>query len=107
VTTGGNEIDTSAAATVNYQATLQDSRQSGLLVHRQQVSRHANGAATIRSRRSPSVRHDMDLTYQVLHWLSIRPTPAIRPGTSNVKALLFDGNVIGVELLAKQFRPNR
>jgi len=49
----------------------------------------------------------LERTYVVLHWLSIRPYARYQARHSNVEGFTFDGNIIGVELLAKQFRPNR
>ena len=108
VTTGGNEIDTSAAATVNYQATYKILVRAGYSYTDSKFpgAPNGNGAATI-DRADHLQFATLDLTYQVLHWLSIRPYARYQARHSNVEGFTFDGSIIGVELLAKQFRPNR
>jgi len=106
VTTGGNEIDTSAGATVNYQATYKILVRAGYSYTDSKFPGTPNGATTI-DRADHLQFATLDLTYQVLHWLSIRPYARYQARHSNVEGFTFDGNVIGVELLAKQFRPNR
>jgi hypothetical protein len=106
VTTGGNEVDTSAGATVNYQATYKILVRAGYSYTDSKFPGTPNGAATI-DRADHLQFATLDLTYQVLHWLSIRPYARYQTRHSNVEGFTFDGNVIGVELLAKQFRPNR
>jgi len=106
VTTGGNEVDTSAAATVNYQATYKILVRAGYSYTDSKFPGTPNGAGTI-DRADHLQFASLDLTYQVLHWLSIRPYARYQARHSNAEGFTFDGNVIGVELLAKQFRPNR
>jgi len=106
VTTGGNEIDTSAGATVNYQATYKILVRAGYSYTDSKFPGTPNGATTI-DRADHLQFATLDLTYQVLHWLSIRPYARYQARHSNLETFTFDGNVIGVELLAKQFRPNR
>jgi len=106
VTTGGNEIDTSAAATVNFQATYKILVRAGYSYTDSKFPGTPNGAATI-ERADHLQFATLDLTYQVLHWLSIRPYARYQARHSNIEGFTFDGNIIGVELLAKQFRPNR
>jgi hypothetical protein len=106
VTTGGNEVDTSAAATVNYQATYKILVRAGYSYTDSKFPGTPNGGATI-DRADHLQFASLDLTYQVLHWLSIRPYARYQARHSNVDGFTFDGNIIGVELLAKQFRANR
>jgi hypothetical protein len=106
LTTGGNEIDTSAGATVNYQATYKILVRAGYTYTDSKFPGAPNGAATI-ERADHLQFATVDLTYQVLHWLSIRPYARYQARHSNLEGFAFDGNIIGVELLAKQFRPNR
>jgi Putative beta-barrel porin 2 len=106
VTTGGNEIDTSAGATVNYQATYKILIRAGYSYTDSKFPGTPNGAVTI-DRADHLQFATLDLSYQVLHWLSIRPYARYQARHSNLETFSFDGNVIGVELLAKQFRPNR
>jgi hypothetical protein len=106
LTTGGNEIDTSAGATVNYQATYKILVRAGYTYTDSKFPGTPNGAAAI-DRADHLQFATLDLTYQVLHWLSIRPYARYQARHSNLEGFTFDGNIIGVELLAKQFRPNR
>jgi hypothetical protein len=106
VTTGGNEVDTSAGATVNYQATYKILVRAGYSYTDSKFPGTPNGGATI-DRADHLQFATLDLTYQVLHWLSIRPYARYQARHSNLDTFTFDGNVVGVELLAKQFRPNR
>ena len=106
LTTGGNEIDTSAGATVNYQATYKILIRAGYSYTDSKFPGTPNGVATI-DRADHLQFATLDLSYQVLHWLSIRPYARYQARHSNLETFSFDGNVIGVELLVKQFRPNR
>ena len=106
VTTGGNEIDTSAGATVNYQATYKILIRAGYSYTDSKFPGTPNGVATI-DRADHLQFATLDLSYQVLHWLSIRPYARYQARHSNLETFSFNGNVIGVELLVKQFRPNR
>lgn len=106
LTTGGNEIDTSGGATVNYQATYKILIRAGYTYTDSKFPGTPNGAATI-DRADHLQFATVDLSYQVLHWLSVRPYARYQARHSNLDTFTFDGNVIGVELLAKQFRPNR
>jgi hypothetical protein len=50
----------------------------------------------------------VDLTYQVLHWLSIRPYVRYESRHTNVPLYAYDSNVVGIEFLAKPpQRPSR
>jgi hypothetical protein len=106
VTTGGNEIDTSAGATVNYQATYKILIRAGYSYTNSKFPGQPNGAVTI-DRIDHFQTANVDLTYQVLHWLSIRPYARYQSRHSNEGILSFNGNIIGVELMVKQLRPNR
>jgi hypothetical protein len=106
LTTGGNEVDTSAAATVNYQATYKILVRAGYSYTNSKFPGTPDGAVTI-DRVDHFKTANVDVTYQVLHWLSIRPYVRYRTRSSNVGLYSFDGNIVGVEFLAKQLRPNR
>jgi hypothetical protein len=91
---------------VNYQATYKILVRAGYSYTDSKFPGTPNGAATI-DRADHLQFATLDMTYQVLHWLSIRPYARYQARHSNVEGFTFDGNIIGVELLAKQFRPNR
>lgn len=107
VTTGGNEIDTSGGATVNYQATYKILIRGGYTYTNSSFPGAPNGFGTTIDRTDHLQFATVDLSYQVLHWLSIRPYARYQSRHSNQNIYTFDGNIIGVELLVKQFRPNR
>jgi hypothetical protein len=106
ITTGGNEIDTTAGATVNYQATYKILIRAGYSYTNSSFPGQPNGAVTI-DRVDHFQTANVDLTYQVLHWLSIRPYARYQSRHSNDSLFAFNSNVIGVELLVKQLPPNR
>jgi hypothetical protein len=106
ITTGGNEIDTSVGATVNYQATYKILIRAGYTYTNSNFPGQPDGAVII-DRVDHFQTANVDLTYQVLHWLSIRPYARYQSRHSNDDLFAFQGNIVGVELLVKQFRPTR
>jgi hypothetical protein len=106
LTTGGNEIDTTAGANVNYQATYKILIRAGYSYTNSNFPGQPDGAVTI-DRVDHFQTANLDLTYQVLRWLSIRPYARYQSRHSNESIFSFDGNIIGVELLVKQLRPTR
>lgn len=105
LTTGGNEIDTIAGAALNYQLTYKMLLRLGYSYTESKFPGTPYEGSII-----DRVDHyqigTVDLTYQVLHWLSIRPYARYQSRHSNDDIYTFQGNIVGVELLAKQFRPN-
>ena len=106
VSTGGNEIDTTAGATVNWQATYKILVRAGYSYTDSSFPGTPVGAATI-DRVDHFQSANVDLTYQVLHWLSIRPYARYQNRHSNDSFDSFNANIVGVELLVKQLQPNR
>jgi hypothetical protein len=106
LTTGGNEIDTSAAATVNYQATYKILVRGTYSYTLSKFPNTPEGAITI-DRTDHFQAANVDLTYQVLHWLSIRPYVRYQSRHSNDAIYGFNANAIGVEVLVKQPPPTR
>ena len=49
----------------------------------------------------------LELTYQVLHWLSIRPYARYQARHSNDYIDVFDSNIVGIEFLVKRPQPAR
>jgi len=106
LTTGGNEIDTSASGTVNYQATYKILVRAGYSYTDSKFPGAPAGAATI-DRIDHFQAANVDVTYQVLHWLSIRPYARYQTRHSNQAIYAFDANVVGIEFLVKKPQPNR
>jgi len=106
VTTGGNEIDTSAAALINWQATYKILVKAGYSYTDSKFPEapEAGGSA---DRIDHFQTANVELTYQVLHWLSIRPYARYQTRHSSQSIYTFNGNIVGVELLFKKLRPNR
>ncbi len=106
VTTGGNEIDTTASASVHYQVTYKIGVRLG---YAYTISKYPNtpDGGLLSDRTDHFQTANLEATYQVLHWLSIRPYAKYQNRRSNFPLNAFDSNVVGIELLAKAFRPTR
>ena len=106
LTTGGNEIDTTAAALVNWQATYKILVKAGYSYTDSNFPEAPNVIGS-----TDRVDHfqtaSLELSYQVLHWLSIRPYARYQTRHSTQYIYSFNGNIVGVELLVKRTRPNR
>jgi hypothetical protein len=48
---------------------------------------------------------NLEASYQVLHWLSLRPYVRYQTRHSNIPINSFNSNAVGIELLAKKFAP--
>lgn len=105
VTTGGNEIDTSAAVGLNWQATYKIQVRADYSYTNSKFPQAPN-VALATDRVDHFQNATVEMTYQVLHWLSIRPYARYQTRHSNSPINEFNANVVGVELIAKQFRPN-
>ena len=105
LTTGGNEIDTSAAVSLNYQLTYKINLKAGYSYTNSSFPGTPDGAVTI-----DRVDHfqiaNVEATYQFLHWLSVRVYAKYQSRHSNDDIFAFSGNMVGVELLAKPPQPN-
>jgi len=106
VSTGGNEIDTSATAAVNWQATYKIGFRAGYGYTHSKYPQTPDGALTI-DRSDNFQTASLEMAYQVLHWLSIRPYARYQTRHSNIQINSFDSNIVGIEFLAKKQRPNR
>ncbi|MDB6084124.1 MAG: hypothetical protein JWN43_2005 [Gammaproteobacteria bacterium] len=99
VTTGGNELDTSAAVTLVWQATYKATVKLGYSYTDSKFSQSAvNGLG-------PRVDHfqapNAEVDYLVLHWLSIRGYARYLSRSSTQGLYSFDGTIYGIEFLAK------
>ena len=106
VTTGGNEIDTSAAVGLDWQATYKIQVRAGYSFTESKFPQTPNGGLLI-DRVDHFQTANVEMTYQVLHWLSIRPYARYQTRHSNEPTFSFNGNIVGVELLARPLRPNK
>lgn len=106
LTTGGNEIDTTAALAVDWQATYKILVRAGYSYTNSKFPQTPNGALSI-DRVDHFQSANVEMTYQVLHWLSIRPYARYQTRHSNESTFSFNGNIVGIEILAKPLRPNQ
>jgi hypothetical protein len=106
LTTGGNEIDTTASTSLNWQVTYKIGLKAGYGYTLSKYPENPDGALFI-ERTDHFQTANVEATYQVLHWLSIRPYARYQTRHSNVPLNSFNSNMVGVELLVKQFRPAR
>jgi Putative beta-barrel porin 2 len=105
LTTSGSELDTTAGASVSWQATY---KLRVRVDYSYTYSRFPltpvltpDGSALV-DRLDHYQTGKVDVTYQVLHWLSIRPYVKYEARHTNVPFYAYDSNVIGIEFLAKQ-----
>lgn len=104
VTTGGNEIDSTAGMTVNYQATYKILIRGGYSYTHSSFPQTPIGTTTF-DRVDRFQTGNVDLTYQILRWLSIRPYARYQTRGSNDPMYSFNGTTVGVELLARKYQP--
>jgi hypothetical protein len=104
LTTGGSEIDTSASVGASFQATYKIRLRASYDYTLSKFPDAPAGFDTV-ERTDHYQTANLEATYQVLHWLSIRPYVRYQTRHSNVPLNSFDSNVVGIELLAKKFGP--
>jgi hypothetical protein len=105
VTTGGNEIDTSASGSVTWQATYKLGVTAGYAYTISKYPDTPDGAIVV-DRDDHYQSANIEGVYHILKWLSIRPYAKYMTRHSNVPINSFDSNIVGIELIAKQIRPN-
>jgi hypothetical protein len=105
VTTGGNEIDTSASGSVTWQATYKLGVTAGYAYTISKYPDTPDGAIVV-DRTDHFQSANIEAAYHILKWLSIRPYAKYMTRHSNVPINSFDSNIVGIELIAKQIRPN-
>ena len=109
LTTSGSELDTTAGATLSWQATYKirvraDYSYTYSRFPLTSVLTPDGGSALI-DRLDHYQAGKVDLTYQILHWLSIRPYVRYEARHTNVAYYAYDSNVVGIEFLAKRPAP--
>lgn len=104
LTDGGTEIDTTASAGVTFQATYKIRLRASYDYTDSKFPNTPFGFGTV-ERTDHFQTANLEATYQVLHWLSIRPYFRYQTRHSNLAINSFNGNAVGIELLAKKFAP--
>jgi hypothetical protein len=109
VTTGGSEIDTVAGVAVNYQLTYKILLKAGYSYSNSKFpgTPLAGGVAGTFERVDHFQTANVDLTYQVLHWLSIRPYARYATRESNQALYGFNSSIVGIEFEARPPVPKR
>jgi hypothetical protein len=109
VTTGGNEVDSVASVGLNYQLTYKILLKAAYSYDTSKFpgTPLAGGVPGTFERVDHFQTANVELTYQILHWLSIRPYARYQSRHSNELLYGFNSNVVGVELIARPPRPNR
>lgn len=106
VSTGGNEVDTAATVAASWQATYKILVKIGYGFTESRFPDTPSGAVFI-DRVDHYQSANVDVTYQILHWLSIRPYARYQTRHSNFEVNSFNNNTIGIEVLAKRPAPKR
>lgn len=108
LTTGGSEIDTTASAGLTFQATYKIRIRASYEYTNSKFPDTPLGAVgDLGLERTDHFQTaNLEASYQVLHWLSIRPYLRYQTRHSNIPIDSFNSNVVGVELLAKKFGAN-
>ena len=104
LTTGGNELDTTAVVALAYQATYKITVNARYLFTQSKFPEAPLGFIVI-DRLDHYHTASLDLRYQVLRWLQIRPYASYQTRSSNDPLFPFSGTIYGVELLAKRAQP--
>jgi hypothetical protein len=108
VTTGGNLIETSATLGANWQFTYKTGITAGYTYTNSKYPVagaaivEGPGGAPIEDRTDRYQTANLELSYQVLHWLSIRAYGRYQTRHSTDPLFAFNGTVVGVEFLAKR-----
>jgi hypothetical protein len=105
LTTGGNEIDSTASAGLTYQVTFK----IGLTArYEYTISKFADqdqAGGGVFQRTDHFQIANVQATYQALHWLLIRPYARYQKRTSNTIFNTFNGNAVGIEFIARPPNP--
>ncbi len=106
VTTGGTELDTSAAVSLNWQATYKIAVKAGYSYIHSEYPQTPDGGFFI-DRIDHFQIGNLEMDYQVLRWLSIRTYGRYQTRHSTDVTYTFNGTMVGIELVAKKLRPNQ
>jgi hypothetical protein len=103
LTTTGNELDTTASASLLYQATYKIAVKTGYSYTDSKYPETPVGGILI-----DRVDHfqvaNAEMDYQALRWLSVRAYLRYQTRGSNEQTYSFNGTIVGIELLAKEVR---
>jgi hypothetical protein len=106
LTTGGSEIDTTASVGATFQATYKIRLRASYDYTNSKFPDTPIGLDSP-ERTDHFQTANLDASYQVLHWLSIRPYVRYQTRHSNIAIDSFNSNAVGIELLAKKLPPNQ
>jgi hypothetical protein len=104
VTTGGNELDTSASVSLNWHVSYKVAIKAGYSYTNSKFPQTPDGALFIERIDHFQVAN-AEMDYQVLHWLSIRTYGRYQTRHSTDQMYTFDGTIVGIELVAKKISP--
>jgi hypothetical protein len=104
ITTGGNELDTSAALSLTWQASYKIAVKGGYSYTNSEYPGTPDGAIFI-NRVDHFQIASAEVDYQVLRWLSIRSYARYQTRHSNDQTYAFTGTIAGIEFVAKEPRP--
>jgi hypothetical protein len=104
LTTGGSEIDTTASVGLTFQATYKIRLRASYDYTNSKFPNTPVGFDTV-ERTDHFQTANLEASYQVLHWLSLRPYVRYQTRHSNIPINSFNSNAVGIELLAKKFAP--
>lgn len=103
ITAGGSEIDTGGAVNTIYRATGLTSIQLQYQYTRSDFAGELLPGSVSSGREDKLQNFELNITYDVLRWLSIRPFMRYQKRESNIDQFQFNGTELGVEIRA--FRP--
>jgi hypothetical protein len=108
LTTGGSEIDTTGSVGLTYQLTYKIRIRASYEYTNSKFPDTPVGAVGLDAleRTDHFQTANLEATYQVLHWLSIRPYVRYQTRHSNIPLDSFNSNAVGIELLAKKMGVN-
>jgi hypothetical protein len=106
LTTGGSEIDSTASLGATYQATYKIRLRFSYDYTISKFPDTPIGVDAV-ERTDHFQTANFEASYQVLHWLSIRPYARYQTRHSNIPLDTFNSNVVGIELLAKKAGTNQ
>jgi hypothetical protein len=100
ITGGGSELDTSGTANVAWQATPKLGVALNYGYTQSKFSQQTVPGLVIGSRTDKSTNAGLNLDYEPLRWLSIKPFLTYQDRTSSVNYFIFNGTTYGVNLKA-------
>ncbi len=99
LTTGGNELDTTAGFSLAWQATYKITVKAGYSWTNSNFSQSAGNGQDTRVDHFQTA--NAEVNYLFLRWLSIRPYARYQTRSSSQGLFEFNGTIVGIELLAR------